>query len=1178
MQFMPNVNLHQHTEGSALDGEARPERVFQRAVELGMEYVAFTDHGECNQHLKGFKLAQKYGLGFIAGMEGYWLSEHRLATAREEKRYPNPSHICLLAGTQTGLRNLWALSSEAYTEAHFYYKPIATPEVLRTHAEGIWASDGCMMTDFAEAVQHDRDDEARQILGQLREIFKDRFYMELHTWQYLELPEIPPEPKVPEMLPDGQPLFMAPGEAMELADTQAGTRARAKEMHRLNAAMTKINQAKVRFAQELGVPLVIVNDSHHAYPQDWHNRELVWQFNTGKNPDQVGTVAQKADHLMGDDELYLYMRRHGISDAVIAEAIANSQDIAAACSGVQIKPTLALPKMAPTDEDDFRNLVRHCEEGFKKYVVDEGLDQEAYMVRLEEELGLIAQKNFAGYFNMVRDYTMAYRGGSWSQWVKKGAAPEPMLLGPGRGSVGGSLVGYLTGIDIIDPLKYGTLFSRFLSPGRKSLPDIDLDMPRSQRPDGLKYMTARFGHENVCAIGTLNRLGPKQALRDLGRAMQIPYADLNIISEHVAEVEAMRDPDDPDQEELTWGELVERKGGDLLPWAQKYPELFAKLGEMTGLIRHFGVHAAGILASGVPLRGGVPLRRTKNKVITTQFDMTEVEELGGCKNDLLGINHLDTLSVARKLIYERHGLWIDYDRSGLSVPPGCTTVLKFGDEHFNDPAIWPQIDAGQTTGIFQVGTPNCTETAIKFKPRSLADVANLTSVIRPGVKDAGLLPVYLARRAGTEPVVYDHPLMEQFVGPKWVTDTYGILVYQEQLMEACRVLAGFTPDECDGVRGAVGKKIMEKLLAYKQKFIDGCLDNTDFISFWNGDNRSLGEMRRLARGCAEKIWASIEASGRYAFNWSHAIGYAMIAVWEIWTKHHYPQEFLVALMATDADNINRYIREARRRDITILPPDINKSDRKFTIEGEAIRYGLDTVRGIGSVASLHIDAGRPYRSFEDYLERAGKGAEKTAAYNLVLIGAFDEMGPRNEMLDKLERERAKEGLASSTLNNPEKLEARITERLTNPSFQVARPDFDDPMVVYEIEKELVGTYVTVDPLAPYLDVLDSCAIRDPLDINKFKLKEQFIIGGQLTAIRPTTTKKGRNPGQQMAHITVMWNEADFRIVVFPEAWARTKLLLEVGKPVACKVQKLDNGCCLQTVERLDRLWERNGLA
>jgi DNA polymerase-3 subunit alpha len=219
-----------------------------------------------------------------------------------------------------------------------------------------------------------------------------------------------------------------------------------------------------------------------------------------------------------------------------------------------------------------------------------------------------------------------------------------MLLGPGRGSVGGSLVGYLTGIDIIDPLKYGTLFSRFLSPGRQGLPDIDLDMPRSQRPDGLKYMTARFTHDNVCAIGTLNRLGPKQALRDLGRAMQIPYADVNIMSEHIADVEAMRDPDDPDQEDLSWGELVERKGGDLLPWAQKYPELFTKLGEMTGLIRHSGVHAAGILVSGTPLLGAVPMRRTKNSVITTQFDMWEIELLGGCKNDLLGIQHLDVLS------------------------------------------------------------------------------------------------------------------------------------------------------------------------------------------------------------------------------------------------------------------------------------------------------------------------------------------------------------------------------------------------------------------------------------------------------------------------------------------------------------------------------------------------------
>jgi DNA polymerase-3 subunit alpha len=593
------------------------------------------------------------------------------------------------------------------------------------------------------------------------------------------------------------------------------------------------------------------------------------------------------------------------------------------------------------------------------------------------------------------------------------------------------------------------------------------------------------------------------------------------------------------------------------------------------------VHAAGVLVSSIPLQGAVPMRRSpRTGVIATQFDMWEIEELGGVKLDLLGIRHLDTLSHARRLIHERHGVWIDYDRSGLSVPAGCTSVLKFGLKQFRDPDIWAQIDAGQTTGIFQVETPNCTESAIVFKPRSEKDVADLTSIIRPGVADAGLKDVYLYRRNGRERVVYDHPMMERFVGPSWVTDTYGILVYQEQLMDCVGTLAGFDADEADGVRGAVGKKLMDKLMPFKERFIQGCLSSSEFMRHW--ESSSIEKAAEQGLRVINHIWDSIEASGRYAFNWSHAVGYAMIATWEIWTKYYYPQEFLVALMATDSENINRYLREARRRKIPILPPDINKSDTKFTIEGDAIRYGIDTIRGVGLVAARDIQQGRPYSSFEDYLDRAERGAEKTAAFNLVLIGAFDEMGERTEMLGRLERYRILQDVSApklARLTEAEKDEiwADKRERLSH-KYALDRPDFDDLKVVYQIEKELVGSYVTVDPLARYLATLDACSIRDPRDVNKFKVKEEFIIGGLLTAIRPTTTKKGRNPGQAMAHITVAWNEEEFRIVVFPEAWARTKVLLEVDTPVACKVQRLNDGCCLQTVERLDRLFDIAGIA
>jgi DNA polymerase-3 subunit alpha len=927
------------------------------------------------------------------------------------------------------------------------------------------------------------------------------------------------------------------------------------------------------------VPLVVVNDSHHAFPEQWMNKELVWALNTSNNDSDkleasVEKMAQKADHIMGEEELHYWMAKHGISAEVVDQAIANSHELAQKCQ-VEIKPTLEMPRLAKDEVEDLKDLIAACEQGFKQFVTDEGLDEAKYYARLQEELQLISSKNFAGYFNMVRDYTMAYRSGSWAQYVHKNAPKDPQLIGPGRGSVGGTLVGYLTGIDGIDPIKYGTLFSRFLSPGRKGFPDIDVDVSQKNRPDLLKYLFKRFGEDNACIIGTLSHNGPKSTIKDVGRALGITklpggYTDLQAISDHIEEVvhwqKQMRADDVDADEDISWEDLIEKKGGALLPYKQRYPELFSKVEEMVGLVRHSGVHAAGVLVSNKPLLGAIPLRRTKNKVITTQFDMWEVEELGGVKLDLLGIRHLDTLSVARKLIYDRHGVWIDYDRTGLSVPQGCDNVIKFGDEHFNDPAIWPQIDKGHTTGIFQVETSNCTTSAIDFRPRSMVDIANLTSIIRPGVADAGLKDAYVRRRAGLEPVLYDHPLMESFVGPKWSTDTFGILVYQEQIIQCVQDLAGFTPDEADGLRKAMGKKQMDVLLKYKSKFVQGCLDNPAFSS--------AGNPERIA----DAIWASIEASGRYAFNWSHAIGYAMISTWEIWTKHYYPQEFLVALMQTDGKHINKYIREARRGNIVILPPDVNLSARKFTIDGDKIRYGLDTVRSVGEAACNGILKARPFTTIEDYLRRAGKGADKQKVYNLICIGAFDSIGDKYDLLDQLEYYRATEDLAPSTLAKEDKLNKVLQRRLANPDYQITRPDFTDPRVVYEMEKELVGNYVTVDPMERYVPLLDAKAIKEATDISGFPVGNRFCIGGQLVGVKTTVTKKGRNPGQEMAHLTVQWNEEDFRITVWPQQWASAKMLLDIGSPVAIEVRRLNSGCCLESLERLDILYDRAGIA
>lgn len=1105
------VNLHNHSEGSYLDGYATVADIAARAVELGQSAISITDHGECNQHFAFQKACRKVGVHPILGMEGYWLPD-----IAQKKDVPN-SHITLLAATQRGLSNLWALSSVAYERKYFYKRPLADIGLLRTYAEGIYASDGCMLTDLGRAVIDGQEDKARQYVGTLLDIFGDRFFMELHTWQFID-----------------------PQNA---------------EQRRLNAEMAAINKAKVRLATEMGVPLVVVNDSHHARPEDWRNKELVWRFNTRQNADQLGDEGQKADHIMGTDELVSWMARHGIGRSVVEEAVRNAAHIASQCVA-EVRPTLSLPQFTESERDDMVKFIDLVEAGFRRKVIDGGLDAETYFRRMEAETRLICDKHFAGYFLVVHDYVKAAKTGTWAQYVTPGAEPDPIQVGPGRGSGGGSLVAWLLDITAIDPIRHDLLFERFLAPSRKGYPDIDTDFPRSKRPGMKAYLEARYGGDHVCTIGTTTRNNPKAMVRDLGRALNVPYRDVDDISRIIMDVaKLVADETEETGEDVSWDTIVSERGGDLAPWARKYPELFERLGQMVGIARQSGVHPSGVLVNSSPLLGLVPMRTRKHgtadESTTTQFDMDEIEELGGVKFDLLGIRHLDTLDTTRRLVRERHG--VDLDFEALTA------------EQLADPAIWDRIDKGRTTGVFQVETPGATRTAIDLKPRNVSDVAHLVSIIRPGVKDAGLTDAFLARRAGDEPVSYDHPLMKPIV-----EETYGVLVYQEQMIRAARELAGFTPDEADELRRITAKKKGELLGPWEQKFLTGCLNNAAFTE-------AVGSAER-ARQIAAKVWASINASARYSFNKSHAVGYGLVATWEVFAAYHYEPEFLVALMQTDADAVNRYVREARRSGIKILPPDINLSEQKFTLTGDTIRYGIDTVMGVGGAIARDIQKGRPYTSLADYLARAGRGSHKSAVLNLIKIGAFDELGRREDLLRDYQRHRILESVAErkrGTLT-PEQADEIVARKLTErpDEWALEIPDFSDDEVIYRIEEELVGTYVTVDPMDRYIKALDAVAIRHPEEINNFTVGDLFTIGGQVAKIKEHTIAKGRFKGSTMAFLSIMWNEEEFEVVSFPESWRQVSALVTPGVPVACRVIRTERGCSLSSVQRLDLLFDQ----
>ena len=866
------VNLHQHSENSTLDGYAKVDEIVKYAKLIGSPAAALTDHGECSGHLQLMKASKEHDLPVVYGQEGYWvwdIDAFRLATKPgSDPVYPGSvigekatnSHICLLAETNEGLSNLWAWSSMAYEPKNHHHKPLADPAMMREYAKGLWASDGCMLTEFGHAVEMGDHARAREIFAFLLNIFGDRFYSELHTWRILE-----------------------PGD-----DEKAV---------RMNELMRNINQAKISLANEMGVPLVVVNDAHYTQEDDWEYHRLVWKFNTHGDTDQTDSHKHAADWLMNDAEIYHHMAAHGVSADVVSQAIDNSYNIAMSCQQVEITPTMTMPRLTATDHDDMNMFMDAVQQGYMRKVVDAGLDENLYFPRMESECRLIVNKGFSGYFNITRDMVLSFRDGSYIQWVKGGADKDPRLTGPGRGSAGGSLVSYLLDITSLDPIKYGLLFERFLTEDREDWPDIDTDVPQSARPDAKSFIHAR--HDHTCAIGTRSRSKAAQTLKDLREPLNIDWGDITEIGkllktlENVVETTGDEEMDAAAVDNLTWGEIVELKGGELITWQKKHPKLFDYMERMVGLTRQTSEHAAGVLIGNNSFLGRIPTR-IKNDTRTTQFDMHEVEALGAVKMDVLGIRHLDTLEQCRELVYERHGIWLDYDSSGFGQPPEATRVVRFGDEQYNDPKIWEPIARGETLGLFQLETSNGTQAAIDFRPRSEREVCDLISVNRPGVINAGQLPHYMARREGSEAVTYDHPLMEAVTGPGWASDTYGILVYQEQLMRAAEVLAGFTPAERERLRKIIGKKKMDQMIAMEGDFIARCLANPEFMKPYLGGKSPQDR----ARTTAEKIWRSLLASGAYAFNrcvsgdtlvklggaGSHSNGY--MAIEDMWSRLH----------------------------------------------------------------------------------------------------------------------------------------------------------------------------------------------------------------------------------------------------------------------------------------------------
>jgi DNA polymerase-3 subunit alpha len=1002
------VHLHLHTDYSLLDGACEISRLMDRAAQLRMPAVAITDHGNLFAAVKFYNAALKRGLKPIIGCEAYVAPTNRFDRTPDADR---PNHLVLLCENERGYRNLVKLASSAYTEG-YYYKPRIDKDLLARHADGLVGLSGCLRGEVAAALVADRYETARQSAYDLRDIFgKGNFYLELQD--------------------------------------QGIT-----EEH-------KINPQLARLSRETGIPLVVTNDCHYLTQADARAQEVLMCIQTGKtlsDPNRMKFATDQFYFKSYDEMLQMF--------GEIPEALDRTLEIAERCNLHLEKKQHVFPHFeVPAGEtlDSFfekvarqgfsgrrERLERLRAEGRLRHPLEE------YQDRLEREIELIKQMRFAGYFLIVWDFI---------RFARERCIP----VGPGRGSAAGSLVSYALRITDIDPLQHDLLFERFLNPERISFPDIDIDFCMRRRGEVINYVTEKYGRENVSQIITFGTMGAKAVIRDAGRVLDMPFAEVDRIAKLVPNVLNITLADALQASP----ELRQAKENDTA-----LDELLSVAERLEGLARHASTHAAGVVISPQPLQEIVPLYKSNKDEITTQYAMDDLEKIGLLKMDFLGLTTLTVIDDCLRLIESTRGEKLD---------PAHLPI--------DDPETYALLGKGLTAGIFQFESRGMTDILRRVKPNRLADLTALNALYRPGPIQGGMIDDYIARKTGKKRVAYDLPQLKEIL-----EETYGVIVYQEQVIQIFNRIGGFTLGEADVVRRAMGKKKHEEMVAMRAKFLAGAQSNG------------------VPASKARKLFELVEQFAGYGFNKSHSAAYALIACQTAYLKAHYPVEFMAALLTSEIgnqDKLTQYLNECRDMGIAILPPDINSSDRAFTPAGQSIRFGLTAIKNVGEVAIDSVLGARQKLGRFDSLFQFCENVDlrllnKRVVESLIKAGALDSLGARRAQLaagldramelgQKRQRDSSSgqhglflggdEVLPAPALELPDLPEWSETERLTG-------------------EKEVVGFYVTGHPLERYAAQLAGLARQDSSALESAKHDSSVTLAGILTGLRVRPSRKG----------------------------------------------------------------------
>lgn len=887
---MSYAGLHVHTHYSLFDGIATPQEYVDRAVELGMPAIAITDHGSLSGHREMYRAAKESGIKPILGVEGYITKDRFDHTDKKEKNDPldlNYNHLIILAKNDKGLENLNRLNEIGWTEG-FYKKPRIDWDVLVQYKEGLIVTSGCLSGVLAKAIEAEEFAYAKDHIKFCKEAFGEDYYIEV-------MPHNPPE----------------------------------------------INKALLELADEFGITPVVTPDCHHAHTGQKDIQELKLILNSYSNKakkEATYSGAKKHENLM--DKLdYLYGEDRPMSFSNFDIHLLSYDEMKAAMESQGIdredmyQATLEIVnKVEEYSIQDHADLLPVQYQNPDKELYDlavQGLsekglvDKQEYLDRLDEELGIIKDKNFGPYFLVVR---------SMIAWAKK----EDIMVGPGRGSAAGSLLCYALGITDIDPLEHGLLFFRFINPERNDFPDIDTDIQDNRRDEVKDYLVRQYRH--VASIATFLQFKDKGVVRDIARVLQIPLPDVNKVMKLVD----------------TWDDYC---GSKQTAWfREKYPEIEIYGEQLRGRIRGTGIHAAGVVTSKQPIFKFAPMETrtapgTKERIPVVAVDMAEAERIGLIKIDALGLKTLSVIQDTLKIIQSRDG--------------------KAPDLHaidMEDSNIYNMLSDGHTKGVFQCEATPYTNLLVKMGVKNFSELAASNALVRPGAMNT-IGKDYIARKHGKQNIDYKHQVMKSFT-----SDTYGCVLYQEQVMQACTELGGMTMATADKVRKIIGKK----------------KDAKEFKQFQ--DQFVQGASRFLAKEVAEGLWHDFEAHAGYSFNKSHAVAYSTLSYWTAWLKYYYPLEFMYSLLKNEGDKDARteYLIETKRMGIPVKLPHINDSDVDFKIEGKGIRFGLSAIKFISDNIANKYMAGRPFKSYkelEEFTFVKGSGVNTRALSALRAVGA-----------------------------------------------------------------------------------------------------------------------------------------------------------------------------------------------